>query len=230
MKKGFIIAIDGPLASGKGTIAKKLAHVLHGVDLNTGALYRGVALYCINSGVNLKNTEDVIAQLDKITIDYRDNRIMLNGIDITEAVQEAAIAEGASLIAVIPEVRKELVKRQQMRGQAEMDKGRIVVVEGRDIGSVVFPDAALKIYLTASETVRAKRRFSQYHKMGEKETFDEVLDQIRTRDRRDKERKASPLTDTPAKLGYFVLDNTAMNEDQTIDAILAELKRRKLYD
>ncbi|HWY80012.1 MAG TPA: (d)CMP kinase, partial [Candidatus Sulfotelmatobacter sp.] len=162
MKKGFIIAIDGPLASGKGTIAKKLARVLHGVDLYTGAMYRCVALFCINSEINLDNASDVIAQLDKVEIAYHEDRIFLNDTDITDAIQEAAIAEGASIVAVIPEVRKELVRRQQKIGRAEARQGKIVIVEGRDIGTVVFPDAGFKLYLTASETIRAQRRLEQF--------------------------------------------------------------------
>jgi CMP/dCMP kinase len=230
VKKGFIIAIDGPLASGKGTIAKKLAYVLNGVDLYTGAMYRSVALYCINSGITLQHAEDVVAQLDKITVEYNEDRILLNGTDVTEAIQEAAIAEGASVIGVIPEVRKELVRRQQVKGRDEMNKGKIVIVEGRDIGSVVFPDAALKIYLTASESVRANRRLEQYHRQGVSLTFDEVLEQIRTRDKRDKERASDPLASDPEKYGYVVLDNSEMSEKQTLEAIKKELGKRGLMD
>jgi CMP/dCMP kinase len=230
MKKGFIIAIDGPLASGKGTIAKKLAEVLHGVDLYTGAMYRSVALYCINGGIDLKHAEEVVAQLEKITIDYKDDRILLNGTDVTNIIQEARIAEGASVIGVIPGVRKELVARQQQLGRAEMEKGNIVIVEGRDIGSVVFPDAALKIYLTAKDEVRAKRRLLQYQKLGDTRDFKNVLLEISERDIRDITRNVDPLPSDPAKFGYFILDNSDMNEEQTIETILAELKRRNIYD
>lgn len=228
MKKGFIIAIDGPLASGKGTIAKKLARVLHGVDLYTGAMYRCVALFCINSEINLDNASDVIAQLDKVEIAYHEDRIFLNDTDITDAIQEAAIAEGASIVAVIPEVRKELVRRQQKIGRAEARQGKIVIVEGRDIGTVVFPDAGFKLYLTASETIRAQRRLEQFHKQGDTRTFEEVLKQISTRDKRDTQRLVSPLTIDPERLGYFILDNSTLNQKETIDAILIELSRRKL--
>lgn len=228
MNKGFIIAIDGPLASGKGTIAKRLAHHLHGIDLYTGAMYRCVALFCINSEVNLNNASEVIAQLDKIKVSYKDDRIFLNETDVTEAIQESAIAEGSSVVAIIPEVRKELVKRQQQIGREESAKGKIVVVEGRDIGTVVFPDAAFKLYLTASEEVRANRRMVQYKKLGDSRTFQEVLEQISTRDKRDIERKTDPLTRDPEKYGYFVLDNSDMDEEQTIDAIIYELKKKEL--
>ena len=230
MKKGFIIAIDGPLASGKGTIAKKLARELHGVDLYTGAMYRCVALFCINSEVNLENAPDVIKQLDKIAVKYEEERILLNGTDVTEAIQESAIAEGASVVAVIPQVREELVRRQQEIGRAAVAQGKIVIVEGRDIGTVVFPDAALKIYLTATEAIRANRRLAQFHSLGETMSFEEVLRQIRLRDKRDMERKANPLARDPHAQGYFVLDNSDMNEEQTVDEIAAEVQRRKLLD
>ena len=230
MKKGFIIAIDGPLASGKGTIAKKLAYVLGGIDLYTGAMYRCVALFCINSGVNLENISEVIAQLDKVTVGYNKSRIELNGMDVTEAIQESAIAEGASIVAVIPEVRKELVKRQQRIGNEAIKEGKVVVVEGRDIGTTVFPDAALKIYLTASVTIRAKRRLWQFEKQGEHVSLEEVLEQIHLRDRRDMERATDPLASEPKKFGYFVLDNADLNEEQTVTAIVTELKRRKLFE
>ena len=230
MKKGFIIAIDGPLASGKGTIAKKLANVLHGVDLYTGAMYRCVALYCINSGINLENAADVASQLAAITVTYTDAKILLNGTDVTEAIQESAIAEGASVIAVIPQVRKELVRRQQEIGNKAVRDGKIVIVEGRDIGTVVFPQAEVKIYLTASETVRAKRRMAQYKQQKAVPTYEEVLKQISKRDKRDSEREVSPMTNYPEKNGYFVLDNSEMNTDVTIATIISELKKRRLLD
>jgi len=228
VKKGFVIAIDGPLASGKGTIAKKLAQVLHGVDLYTGAMYRCVAYYCSTKGIDLHNDQEVIAQLGKIVISFEGDEVFLNGDTVTEAIHTAAIAEGASVVGSIPEVRKNLVMRQQEIGLAEMQHGKIIIVEGRDIGTVVFPDAALKIYLTASETVRAKRRLAQYQRRGDTRTFESVLDQIKTRDTRDKEREVDPLTSDPESLGYVILDNSEMNEAQTIKSILVELRKRKI--
>ena len=230
MKNGFIIAIDGPLASGKGTIARKLAQKLAGVDLYTGAMYRCVALYCINNKISPIDALAVVAQLDKIIISYRNEKIFLNDADVTEAIRTQAVAEGASVIGIIPEVRKNLVKRQQEIGRAEMEQGKIVVVEGRDIGTVVFPDAALKIYLTAKDEVRAKRRFLQYQKLGDKRDLKDILLEVSERDIRDITRNTDPLTSDPEKFGYYVLDNSYMDEEQTIEAILAELRKRNLYD
>ena len=228
MKKGFIIAIDGPLASGKGTIAKKLALRLLGIDLYTRAMYRSLALLCINSGVNLENAKEVTSRLPDLTVAYVQGRILLNDADVTEAIQDSAIAEGASIIAVIPEVRKELVRRQQAIGREEIARGKIVVVEGRDIGTTVFPHAALKIYLTANVVVRAKRRLLQYSHQENAPSYEEILAHIKRRDKRDTLREIDPLAKDPEKLGYFVLDNSDMNEQETIDAIIAELKRRNL--
>ena len=230
MKKGFIIAIDGPLASGKGTIAKKLANKLGGVDLYTGAMYRCVALYCINNKISLVDALAVAAELDKITVSYREEKIFLNDKDVTEAIQDQAVAEGASVVGVIPEVRKELVARQQKIGRAESEQGKIVIVEGRDIGTVVFPDAVLKIYLTAKDEVRAKRRFLQYQKQGDMKNLNDVLLEVGERDIRDITRSTDPLTSDPEKFGYYVLDNSHMDEEQTIEAILTELRKKNLYD
>jgi len=228
VKKGFIIAIDGPLASGKGTIAKKLASRLQGIDLYTGAMYRSLALLCINSGINLENTKEVVAQLPDLTIAYVQGRILVNDADVTEAIQDSAIAEGASVIAVIPEVRKELVKRQQEIGDEEVSRGKIVVVEGRDIGTTVFPNASLKIYLTATVEVRAKRRLLQYSHQENSPTYEEILAHLKKRDERDRKREIDPLAEDPEQFGYFILDNSEMNERDTIEAILTELARRKL--
>jgi len=228
VKKGFIIAIDGPLASGKGTIAKKLAHVLGGFDLYTGAMYRGLALFCLEHNVNLHKASQVIDQLPKITFKYQENKIFLNDMDVTQKIQEPEPAAGSSVVGVIPKVRQDFVKRQREIGLKQMRSGNIVIVEGRDIGTVVFPDAALRLYLTASEEVRAKRRLAQYQLQDASWTFETVLKDIHERDTRDKERKTDPLASNPEELGYTVLDNSNMNEEQTIDEIITELKRRNL--
>jgi len=228
VKKGFIIAIDGPLASGKGTIAKRLAAVLQGVDLYTGAMYRGLALFCLEHSIDMENASSVIDQLSKITFKYQKDKIFLNDTDVTQKLQEPEPAAGSSVVGVIPEVRQDFVKRQRILGLEQMEAGNIVIVEGRDIGTVVFPDAALRLYLTASEEVRAKRRLAQYKEQDSSWTFEKVLEDIRERDTRDKERKTDPLASNPEKLGYTVLDNSEMSEEQTIDAVIRMLKERNL--
>jgi cytidylate kinase len=230
VKKGFIIAIDGPTASGKGTIAKKLAKVFKGLDLNTGSMYRCLALFCINNEITIDNPSEVIAQLENVHIAYRDDRVELNGLDVTDAIQDTVIAQGASIIGVIPQVRKNLVQRQQAIGLEAVEQGEVVVAEGRDTGTAVFPDAVLKIYLTATDQVRAKRRLAQNYKNGDKITYDKMLEEVKVRDQRDMQRNADPLTGNPEKLGYIVLDNSDLNEEQTINEIITRLKRRKLFN
>jgi cytidylate kinase len=230
VKKGFIIAIDGPLASGKGTIAKRLATVLHGIDLYTGAMYRGLALFCLEHDIDMQDVSLVIEQLPKVTFKYQDDKIFLNDVDVTQKIQEPEPAAGSSVVGVIPQVRRDFVKRQRVIGLEKMQGGTIVIVEGRDIGTVVFPDAALRLYLTASEDVRAKRRLAQYQAQDPSWTFEKVFENIHERDTRDKERETDPLASKPEELGYTVLDNSDMNEDETIAEILEMLKKRKLID
>jgi len=230
VKKGFIIAIDGPLASGKGTIAKRLATVLHGIDLYTGAMYRGLALFCLEHGIDMQDASLVIKQLPKITFRYQDDKIFLNDVDVTQKIQEPDPAAGSSVVGVIPEVRRDFVKRQRAIGLGKMQGGIIVIVEGRDIGTVVFPDAALRLYLTASEDIRAKRRLAQYQVQDASWTFEKVLESIRERDARDKGRETDPLASNPEELGYTVLDNSDLDEQQTIDKIISVLKERNLLD
>jgi cytidylate kinase len=227
MPQGFAIAIDGPLASGKGTIAQRLAKELNGFYLYTGGMYRSVALACLERGLDITNPEEVIAILGTLAISVgEDHRILLNGRDVTDRIQEPDTASGGSIIAVIPHVRKVLVKRQQKIAREEMAKGKIVVSEGRDTGTVVFPDAGLKIYLTASTEERARRRLSQYNKP--ESEFAHMLRSVKERDERDSTRKIDPLPTNPEALGYMIIDNSQLTQEQTLGKIKGELKKRKL--
>jgi cytidylate kinase len=227
-KSGFVIAIDGPVASGKGTIASKLAKELSGFDLYTGAMYRCIALLCIEKNINLDDEKEVESVLKNADIEFKEARIFLNGQDVTERIKEADTASGASIVGVYPEVRKVLVAKQQEIAQKVIEKGQIVVAEGRDMGTTVFSNASLRIYLTARPEVRAKRRMEQFIK--EDKDLSEELEELRRRDKRDTERATSPLPGNPEELGYFVLDNSDMNEQETLNEILAELRRRKLIN
>ena len=227
MPQGFAIAIDGPLASGKGTVAKKLSKELNGFYLYSGGMYRSVALACINAGRDLTNPEEVISVLGKLSITIgEDHRIILNGKDVTERIAEPDTASGGSIIAVIPHVRKVLVKRQQEIAHAEIEKGKIVVAEGRDTGTAVFPDAALKIYLTATPEVRARRRLVQYNQS--EAAFEKLVQSVKERDERDSNRKIDPLPSDPESLGYVVIDNSHWEEAQTLARIKEELRKRQL--
>jgi cytidylate kinase len=227
MPQGFAIAIDGPVASGKGTIAQRLSQELQGFYLYSGGMYRAVALACINHGADVTDPEQVIRVLAHIDIRIGiEHQIILNGQDVTERITQADTASGGSIIAVVPYVRKVLVKRQHEIVNEQIAKGNIVIAEGRDTGTIILPDAALKIFLTASPEVRARRRLAQYK---ESETaFAEMVASIKERDERDINRKIDPLPSDPKAHGYVVIDNSVMTEDETVAAIKEELQKKQL--
>jgi CMP/dCMP kinase len=229
-KLTFAIAIDGPVAAGKGTIAQKLARDLKGFHLYTGAMYRCLALLCLQKGIELSDTEAVIAVLPQFSISFRNERVYLHDEDVTDRIKQKDAASGSSVVAVDPRVRKEMVLKQQEIGKAAMADGKIVVSEGRDTATKVFPDSPFKVYLTASDTVRAERRLAQYKAQGKDRTLEEIIREIHERDKRDMGRVTDPLPSNPTELGYFVLDNSKMNEEETVHALHAELRKRELID
>lgn len=220
------IAIDGPVAAGKGTIAKLLSAKLQGFNLNTGAMYRCVALYCLEHNVSMQKPNDVIAVLPHITIDLEDEKVFLNGKDVTEDVKKREVSQFSAKVAAIGTVREAMVKRQQEIGLKKMQKGMAVVAEGRDAATKIFPDAPLKIFLTARPEIRAKRRYEQ---MGGKNnhtiTFEQILADTNERDRRDYERKVDPLVKNPEEYGYIILDNSDLGEEETVNTVLHAWKK-----
>lgn len=227
MAEGFVIAIDGPVASGKGTIAAKLAHNLKGFYLYTGAMYRCIALLCLNKGKKLERPLDVESVLPDLDIEFKDNKILLSGKDVTKRIQEPDVASGASVIGVLAKARGTVDQKLREIAKKAVSEGLIVVSEGRDTATTIFPDSPLKIYLTASPEVRAKRRLYQYSALAEKD-LKQALNQLKLRDERDTNRKESPLPANPKDLGYFVIDNSNMSEVETLTAIKNEIKNRKL--
>jgi len=228
MPKGFIIAIDGPAASGKGAIALALAKDLNGFYLYTGAMYRCLALICIERGLDLERENEVESALTGINIQFENNQIMLNGSDVSERIKQADTASGASKVGVYPKVRESLDQKLREIATKVCDKGQIVVTEGRDTATTIFPSAVLKIYLSARPEIRAKRRMEQYIK--KEKDLSKELQELKVRDKRDKERLASPLASNPQDLGYFVLDNSDMTESETLNVIKKELKKRELIN
>lgn len=226
MTKGFVIAIDGPVASGKGTIASRLAKELNGFYLYTGAMYRSVALLCIERGVNLENEKDVETVLPDLNIELVGDKILLNGKDVTERLKEPDTASGSSVVGVFPKVRERSVGLQRKIAEKVESAGGIVVAEGRDMGTTVFSNAPLKIYLTARPEIRARRRMEQFVK--EERNLDKELEALKIRDHRDQERAVSPLPTNPEELGYFILDNSDMNEQETVEVIKKELINKEL--
>src|SRR5215470_4353285 len=208
----LIIAIDGPVGSGKSTLARRVAEMLGYVYIDTGAMYRAVALKALRHGLAIdpQNADALETLAHETRIDLRaqneGQRAFLDGEDVTGAIRTPQVAQAASKIAVIPGVRRVLVAEQRRAGQ----QGG-VVMEGRDIGSVVFPDADLKIFLTASAETRAERRWREHQQKGDSIDLTRTLDEIRERDRRDRERATSPLVQAPDAV---VVDSTAMEAEE----------------
>lgn len=229
-KKTFAIAIDGPVAAGKGTIAMQLARSIHAFHLYTGAMYRCLALFCLENKIAFDNQDAVVGALAKVMIEFADDKILLNGVDVSDKLFAQDVANGASLIATFAGVRSLMVQKQQQLGKEAMNKGNIVVSEGRDTGTRIFPDASLKVYLTASAEVRATRRLLQYREQGRDVSLEEVVEEIKARDKRDMGRSIDPLPADPASLGYIMVDNSNMTEEQTVETIVGELKKKQLIN
>ena len=204
-----IIAIDGPAGSGKSTIAKALAKRLNLEYLDTGAMYRAVAFLSLQQSVETSDDQRVLEVAEEMDFNFTDGICVVNGHDVTKEIRSSEVTETVSAVAAMPEVRKEMVKRQRIWVE-ERGGG---VVEGRDIGSVVFPQAKVKVYLTASEEIRAERRVWQ------EESVDTlgVADSIRKRDEADKGRSTSPLVRSE---GAVELDTSLMGVEETVEEIL----------
>jgi len=206
----LIIAIDGPVGSGKSTLARRVAALMGYVYIDTGAMYRSVALKALRRGVPLEAAEQLTALASETRIDLRveneAQRVILDGEDVTAPIRTPEVAQAASKVALVPGVRKVLVAEQRRAGE----RGG-VVMEGRDIGSVVFPDAQLKIFLTASPEVRAERRWREHQQKGDSIDLARTLGEIQERDRRDRERSNSPLVRAPDAV---VVDSTAMEPEE----------------
>jgi len=227
MSKGFVIAIDGPVAAGKGTISPILAENLNGFYLYTGAMYRCLAFLCIKSGIDATDESAVVNILPEFKINVSDNKVFLNGEDVTERIKGEDVAMAASKVAVIKKVREEMVSIQQEIANKLIDEGKIVIAEGRDTATRVFPNAKLKIFLTATPEVRTKRRLLQIEKRGEKAEFEYVLKDVKLRDEQDSEREIDPLVKNPQAFGYFVLNDSEMSEEETIRIIIKEVEKIK---
>ncbi|HLK05730.1 MAG TPA: (d)CMP kinase [Candidatus Acidoferrum sp.] len=225
------IAIDGPAGSGKSSVAQRVAQILAYVYLDSGAMYRALALKALqNNGLALSSTKELEELAADTKIELKPtppdlaaqgvkNQVFLDDFDVTQAIRTPEVAQAASQVATVAKVRELLVAQQQRAGA-----GGGVVMEGRDIGTVVFPNAELKIFLEAAPEIRAERRRKEHEEEGEHMPFDQVLAEVRERDKRDRERKVSPLI--RAKDAVLV-DNTAMSIEETARLIVMLARERE---
>jgi cytidylate kinase len=223
------IAIDGPAGSGKSSVARLVAQMLGYLYLDSGAMYRALALKALHKDISLEEESRLVDLARKTHIELRPpspeqeragakNSVFLDGLEVTLAIRTSDVAEAASRLATIGPVREVLVAEQQRAGA-----GGRVVMEGRDIGTVVFPDAELKLFLEAAPEVRAERRWKEHQEKGEQLTLAEVLEEVHERDRRDRERKVSPLVRAQDAV---LIDNTAMNIEETARLVIMLAQQR----
>ena len=191
MKKPFLIAIDGASSTGKSTLAKGLAKTLDFAHVDSGAMYRGITLYAQQNGLlvnNKLNTKALLSQLDDINLRFEGDTFWLNGVDVSTEIRSMQVSEAVSLVATIPEIRSFLVAQQRIMGMNQS-----VVMDGRDIGTVVFPKADLKLFLVADVNIRAQRRFDELNTQNAPTTVAEVRNNLVERDHLDSTRADSPL-------------------------------------
>ena len=219
----FNIAIDGPSGAGKSTIARALAQQLQSIYIDTGAMYRAIGLYAAERGLEITDKAGVIALLPEIQLELRfeegAQHILVNGRDVSGHIRTESASMWASAVSAIPEVRTFLLEFQRSFARTNN-----VLMDGRDIGTVVLPDAELKIFLTASAEARAMRRYLEQKAKGEDVTFEQVLEAMRQRDLQDSTRAAAPLK---AAHDAIIVDTTEMDLEQSI-AFIRNIVREKL--
>ena len=216
----MIIAIDGPAATGKSTTAKALAQRLAFTYLDTGAMYRAVTLLTLRKKIKISENSDLISLLERfdLKIEQHENKILviLNGEDVSDEIRRLDVTENVSEVSALSIVRKTLVKIQR-----KVANDQNCVVEGRDIGTVVFPNAEVKFYVVADYDVRAKRRLLDFKRLGEEKSIDNLIEEIKKRDKYDSERKDSPLLKANDAIE---VDTTNMTIEQQVDTMYKKIK------
>ncbi len=226
MEAQIIIAIDGHSSCGKSTLAKDLARELGYRHIDSGAMYRAITLHFLRNNINVSDKDEVKHALEGIKLDFVYNEktqtsdIYLNRENVAHHIHEMIVAERVSDVAAIKEVRDLAVAQQR-----EMSTGKGIVMDGRDIGTVVFPDAELKLFMTAQMDVRAKRRFQELYVKNPNITYEEVITNIQMRDYIDSNREESPLKQAEDAV---VLDNSKMNREEQLNKALSYVKERSL--
>lgn len=218
----FIVAIDGPAGSGKGAITEIISKELNLINISSGGAYRSVALLAIRNKLDINKKEEILQVLKKSKIEFKNENgndlIYLNGEDVTNRIREKDVTSIVSQISAIKEIR--FMLNDMFRDYA---KNRNVVMEGRDIGTYVFPDADVKLYVDASEEIRAKRRLKQNEELGINTTYEEVLENIKTRDKNDKEKEIGALKQAEDAI-YINSDGMTVREEA--DAAIKEIKKK----
>ena len=218
----MIIAIDGPAGSGKSTIAKLVALELGFEYLDTGAMYRMVTLRLVNKKISLEDIRSIEKELKNMKIDILNNRFFLNNVDVTDEIRTPIVSENVSKVAKIKEIRYKMVELQR-----EISKSKNTILDGRDIGTVVFPNAEIKIYLIADEVERAKRRYSEL-KNNSEISFEDVLKNIIERDRIDSTRVESPLKKAEDAIEIDTTGNTIEEVKEKILLVIEEYKNKNI--
>jgi cytidylate kinase len=216
--KRVVVAIDGPSGAGKSTIARRLAARLGFTYIDTGAMYRAVALWAVRQGVDPGDMHRAEQLAIASRIDLAPGRISLNGEDVTDAIRTPDVSNGASKIAVIPGVRRAMVAKQREIGERSS-----VVMEGRDIGTVVFPNAEVKVFLDANPAERVRRRYIELHAKGDPISSEQLATEMRERDHRDSTRADAPLAQAPDAV---YLDSSGLDIEEVEEAILKIVRAR----
>lgn len=221
----YIIAMDGPAASGKGTISRGIAKELGITNLDTGAIYRCIALETIRNDITLEEPQRIVGLVDNIRVEYKKDgdieKVYLNGEDVSKEIREPEITAITSPMSAIKELREKVNHLQR-----DMAKGINVIMEGRDIGTCIFPNADVKIYLDADVEERAYRRYKENVEKGIETTYDDVLEALKKRDYNDMNREVSPLKKADDAI---IVDTTDMNIEETIEKV-KEIIIEKLGD
>lgn len=221
-KKVFSIAIDGPCGAGKSSVSDDVARKLDIMHLDSGAMYRAVGLYMLRKGVDVKDLSSVEARMDEVQIDVAyengDQKTYLMGEDVSSVIRTQEVGDAASAVSKGAYVRRKMVERQQA-----LSEGVSLLVDGRDAGTCILPEATLKIFLTADVRERAKRRYDERIRKGETCDYEEVLKECIERDHNDMTRAVSPLIQAEDAV---VVDSTSMTQAEVVDRIIALLKER----
>ncbi|MCP1224483.1 (d)CMP kinase [Sebaldella sp. S0638] len=214
----MIIAVDGPAGSGKSTVSKMIADEIGITYLDTGAMYRLFAYKLMKEKIDFSDREKELKVLEDLNIDMKDNRFYLDNEDVTDKIRTREISSNASKISVVKEVREKMVELQRA-----FSKSKDVILDGRDIGTVVFPDADLKVYLNADAEIRAERRCEELRNKGENVEYEEILREITTRDYDDMHREESPLK---IAQDAVILDSTSLSAEEVKDKIKELIEER----